>query len=141
MQQQLLQQRQISPPQSDEHHCFRPAAGPAAAVPPSTSTPAPSSACSRGSTPSSTGSQPASLTRSQLLALARRASAAVLTALLALPLASGVPLPAGAVTEEQLLFLEAWRAVDRAYVDKSFNGQSWFRVGGGVARVAGRWQG
>ena len=32
------------------------------------------------------------------------------------------------VTNEQLLFLEAWRAVDRAYVDKSFNGQSWFKV-------------
>ncbi|EIE23663.1 photosystem Ii D1 C-terminal processing protease [Coccomyxa subellipsoidea C-169] len=37
-------------------------------------------------------------------------------------------LPAHAVTPEQLLFLEAWRAVDRAYVDKSFNGQSWFRL-------------
>lgn len=23
---------------------------------------------------------------------------------------------------------QAWRAVDRAYYDKSFNGQSWFRV-------------
>eukprot|EP00775_Hariotina_reticulata_P007473 gene7473-7682_t len=33
-----------------------------------------------------------------------------------------------AVTNEQLLFLEAWRAVDRAYVDKSFNGQSWFKL-------------
>lgn len=33
----------------------------------------------------------------------------------------------GALTEENLLFLEAWRAVDRAYVDKTFNGQSWFR--------------
>uniref|UniRef100_A0A0D3FC09 Tail specific protease domain-containing protein n=1 Tax=Oryza barthii TaxID=65489 RepID=A0A0D3FC09_9ORYZ len=32
-----------------------------------------------------------------------------------------------ALTEENLLFLEAWRAVDRAYYDKSFNGQSWFR--------------
>eukprot|EP00884_Botryococcus_braunii_P009995 jgi/Botrbrau1/18998/Bobra.0100s0032.1 len=32
------------------------------------------------------------------------------------------------VTNEQLLFLEAWRAVDRAYVDKSFNGNSWFRL-------------
>ncbi|URE20079.1 TSPc [Musa troglodytarum] len=32
-----------------------------------------------------------------------------------------------ALTEENLLFLEAWRTVDRAYVDKSFNGQSWFR--------------
>lgn len=36
--------------------------------------------------------------------------------------------PAHAITPEQLLFLEAWRAVDRAYVDKSFNGQSWFRL-------------
>jgi hypothetical protein len=36
--------------------------------------------------------------------------------------------PSQAVTNEQLLFLEAWRAVDRAYVDKTFNGQSWFKV-------------
>lgn len=35
---------------------------------------------------------------------------------------------AHAVTPEQLLFLEAWRAVDRAYVDKTFNGQSWFKL-------------
>jgi hypothetical protein len=35
---------------------------------------------------------------------------------------------ADAVTQEQLLFLEAWRAVDRAYVDKKFNGQNWFKV-------------
>lgn len=33
----------------------------------------------------------------------------------------------GALTEENLLFLEAWRTVDRAYFDKTFNGQSWFR--------------
>ena len=32
------------------------------------------------------------------------------------------PSPAGAVTANQLLFLEAWRAVDKAYVDKTFNG-------------------
>lgn len=32
-----------------------------------------------------------------------------------------------ALTEENLIFLEAWRTVDRAYIDKSFNGQSWFR--------------
>eukprot|EP00854_Cymbomonas_tetramitiformis_P001447 gene1447-2068_t len=32
-----------------------------------------------------------------------------------------------AISEENLLFLEAWRAVDRAYVDKTFNGQTWFR--------------
>nr|GEX35856.1 carboxyl-terminal-processing peptidase 2, chloroplastic [Tanacetum cinerariifolium] len=35
--------------------------------------------------------------------------------------------PAWALTEENLLFLEAWRTIDRAYVDKGFNGQSWFR--------------
>ncbi|KAG2433211.1 hypothetical protein HYH02_012752 [Chlamydomonas schloesseri] len=40
----------------------------------------------------------------------------------------GGPQAAQAVTAEQLLFLEAWRAVDRAYVDKGFNGQPWFRV-------------
>lgn len=40
----------------------------------------------------------------------------------------GVASPAHAITTEQLLFLEAWRAIDRAYVDKSFNNQSWFRV-------------
>ncbi len=33
------------------------------------------------------------------------------------------------------LLSQAWRAVDRAYVDKGFNGQSWFRVGSGA--VAG----
>mmetsp|Transcript_44173 Transcript_44173/g.84432 ORF Transcript_44173/g.84432 Transcript_44173/m.84432 type:complete len:471 (+) Transcript_44173:151-1563(+) len=37
------------------------------------------------------------------------------------------PAPAEAISEENLIFLEAWRAVDRAYVDKTFNGQSWFR--------------
>ncbi|KAK1266995.1 hypothetical protein QJS04_geneDACA000066 [Acorus gramineus] len=36
-------------------------------------------------------------------------------------------IPSLALTEENLLFLEAWRMVDRAYYDKSFNGQSWFR--------------
>jgi C-terminal peptidase prc len=56
--------------------------------------------------------------RSLLLAAA---SLAVATGLLS-------PKTASAVTTEQLLFLEAWRAVDRAYVDKGFNGQAWFRV-------------
>jgi C-terminal processing protease CtpA/Prc len=61
-------------------------------------------------------------------ASARRAAAALLAAALvtAPPLLSA--LPAAAVTNEQLLFLEAWRAVDRAYVDKKFNGQNWFKV-------------
>ncbi|XP_027165622.1 carboxyl-terminal-processing peptidase 2, chloroplastic isoform X1 [Coffea eugenioides] len=35
--------------------------------------------------------------------------------------------PCWALSEENLLFLEAWRTIDRAYVDKTFNGQSWFR--------------
>jgi len=49
-------------------------------------------------------------------------------ALLALGVLTGGSVqPAEAISEENLLFLEAWRAVDRAYVDKSFNGQSWFR--------------
>ena len=39
----------------------------------------------------------------------------------------GTPAPAPAITEQQLLFLEAWRAVDRAYVDKTFNGQNWLK--------------
>ena len=38
------------------------------------------------------------------------------------------PMSASAVTTEQLVFLDAWRAVDRAYVDKGFNGQNWFKV-------------
>ncbi|XP_011029901.1 PREDICTED: carboxyl-terminal-processing peptidase 2, chloroplastic-like [Populus euphratica] len=35
--------------------------------------------------------------------------------------------PSWALSEENLLFLEAWRTIDRAFVDKTFNGQSWFR--------------
>ncbi|XP_057959628.1 carboxyl-terminal-processing peptidase 2, chloroplastic isoform X2 [Malania oleifera] len=32
-----------------------------------------------------------------------------------------------ALSEENIIFLEAWRTIDRAYVDKTFNGQSWFQ--------------
>lgn len=32
------------------------------------------------------------------------------------------------ITNEQLLFIEAWRAVDRAYYDKTFNGTNWFKA-------------
>ncbi|KAK9812136.1 hypothetical protein WJX73_010140 [Symbiochloris irregularis] len=46
----------------------------------------------------------------------------------ALAVAFVVAQPVAAITNEQLIFLEAWRAIDRAYVDKSFNGQSWFRL-------------
>ncbi|MCD9639197.1 Carboxyl-terminal-processing peptidase 2, chloroplastic [Datura stramonium] len=41
--------------------------------------------------------------------------------------AAVVKSPSFALTEENLLFLEAWRTIDRAYIDKTFNGQSWFR--------------
>ena len=51
---------------------------------------------------------------------------------------AAAPQPAGAVTQEQLLFLEAWRAVDRAYVDKKFNGQNWFKARCWVLGAAGR---
>ncbi|PKA56236.1 C-terminal processing peptidase, chloroplastic [Apostasia shenzhenica] len=40
---------------------------------------------------------------------------------------SGSKAPTWALSEENRLFLEAWRTVDRAYYDKTFNGQSWFR--------------
>lgn len=36
--------------------------------------------------------------------------------------------PASALTEEQQLFNEAWRIVNRAYVDDSFNNQNWWLV-------------
>ncbi|WP_299489132.1 carboxyl-terminal processing protease CtpA [Acaryochloris sp. IP29b_bin.137] len=36
--------------------------------------------------------------------------------------------PATALTEEQLLYNEAWRLVDQAYVDDSFNHQDWRSV-------------
>ncbi|KAG1678173.1 hypothetical protein FOA52_016110 [Chlamydomonas sp. UWO 241] len=59
--------------------------------------------------------------------LAAGAASAALSATLLLG-AFVAPPPADAITTQQLLFLEAWRAVDRAYVDKGFNGQSWFRI-------------
>ena len=31
-------------------------------------------------------------------------------------------------TRKNIIVLQAWRAVDRAYYDKNFNGKSWFRV-------------
>ena len=51
---------------------------------------------------------------------------AALAASLAVSLAP-CPAPASAITANNLLFLEAWRAVDKAYVDKTFNGVSWFK--------------
>uniref|UniRef100_A0ACD5XT95 Uncharacterized protein n=1 Tax=Avena sativa TaxID=4498 RepID=A0ACD5XT95_AVESA len=58
----------------------------------------------------------------------RRAIVGVVLAMsLSAPAYYRVPPPSSALTEENLIFLEAWRAVDRAYYDKSFNGQSWFR--------------
>ncbi len=43
-------------------------------------------------------------------------------------LALAVAPPATALTEEQLLYNEAWRLVDQAYVDDSFNHQDWRTV-------------
>jgi carboxyl-terminal processing protease len=37
-------------------------------------------------------------------------------------------LPASALTEEQQLFNEAWRIVNQAFVDETFNGQNWSLV-------------
>ena len=54
----------------------------------------------------------------------RAARVALASTLAALALC---PDHAAAITDNQLLFLEAWRAVDKAYVDKTFNNQSWFR--------------
>jgi len=36
--------------------------------------------------------------------------------------------PAIALTQEQRLWTEAWRVINRAYVDDSFNGQNWWSV-------------
>lgn len=66
-----------------------------------------------------------SLHTCNVLQVGARLAAAAAAAVLAMGAAC---LPSQAVTSEQLLFLEAWRAVDRAYVDKSFNGQNWFKV-------------
>ncbi|KAI8472128.1 MAG: photosystem II D1 protease [Monoraphidium minutum] len=65
----------------------------------------------------------------QWLSAAKQGAARLAAAALAAAIvAGGCAPPAPAVTTEQLLFLEAWRTIDKAYVDKSFNGQSWFRV-------------
>ncbi|XP_002985444.2 carboxyl-terminal-processing peptidase 2, chloroplastic [Selaginella moellendorffii] len=60
----------------------------------------------------------------------------LVTSALSIALIASAPnnLSAWALTEENLLFLEAWRTIDRAYVDKSFNGQSWFRYRENVLR-------
>ena len=53
---------------------------------------------------------------------------ALLGAAAALTVGLGGAGAAGALTSEQQLYAEAWRAVDKAYVDKSFNGgSSWLR--------------
>jgi carboxyl-terminal processing protease len=61
-------------------------------------------------------------------AKARRQLAATCVATCVALAVSGVTPPdATAITSNNLLFLEAWRAVDKAYVDKTFNGVSWFK--------------
>jgi len=44
-----------------------------------------------------------------------------------LPLIGG-PLPANALSDEQRIVADAWRVVNRAYVDNTFNGQDWQAV-------------
>jgi C-terminal peptidase prc len=51
---------------------------------------------------------------------------AIATALAALAMHAATR--ASAITENQMLYLEAWRAVDKAYVDKTFNGNNWFKL-------------
>ena len=60
------------------------------------------------------------------VALLVRMVVSVATVAAASILASATPVEA--ITENQMLFLEAWRAVDKAYVDKTFNGVNWFRL-------------
>lgn len=60
--------------------------------------------------------------------LGTKVIAALLAGLVSVVPPLALPPPSYAVTNEQLLFLEAWRAVDRAYVDKKFNGQNWFKI-------------
>ena len=53
---------------------------------------------------------------------------AIATALAALAMHAAAATRASAITENQMLYLEAWRAVDKAYVDKTFNGNNWFKL-------------
>ena len=50
-------------------------------------------------------------------------------------IAVSLPLYANAVSEENLLYLEAWRAVYQAYYDGTYNGQNWFKVSTGTRAV------
>jgi len=77
--------------------------------------------------PSPASSPPSLFTQPWYQTVQTRAVAALAAGVLATS-ALLPSLPANAVTNEQLLYLEAWRAVDRAYVDKKFNGQNWFKV-------------
>jgi len=62
-------------------------------------------------------------------ARASRALLSTAAATLVAVCTTGAVTPPGAhaITSNNLLFLEAWRAVDKAYVDKTFNGVSWFK--------------
>jgi carboxyl-terminal processing protease len=58
-------------------------------------------------------------------AMPRVAMRAAVGAVVAMAVAAS---DAEAITENQMLYLEAWRAVDKAYVDKTFNGVNWFKL-------------
>ncbi len=61
----------------------------------------------------------------QIQALATRSLAGLLAGVMVLLLWM---MPAEALTEDQRLMNEAWRIIDRAYVDASFNHQNWWAI-------------
>ena len=56
------------------------------------------------------------------------AAAAAAAAVLSVALAVSFPQSSAAFTEEQQLFLEAWRDVNQSYVDGKFNGRNWYQA-------------
>ncbi len=62
---------------------------------------------------------------SQIQALITRSLAGLLAGVMVLLLWM---MPAEALTEDQRLMNEAWRIIDRAYVDASFNHQNWWAI-------------
>ncbi|HEY9844873.1 MAG TPA: hypothetical protein V6D03_01625, partial [Candidatus Caenarcaniphilales bacterium] len=60
--------------------------------------------------------------------MVRRILSVGLLLVLQLLLFCWMPSPAHALTEEQKLFNEAWRIVNQAYLDDTFNNQNWWLV-------------
>uniref|UniRef100_A0A7S1UM64 PDZ domain-containing protein n=1 Tax=Grammatophora oceanica TaxID=210454 RepID=A0A7S1UM64_9STRA len=47
---------------------------------------------------------------------------------LSLPHPAALAADYGSLTDEQMAVAEAWRLVDNSYLDRSFNGQDWFKI-------------